>query len=201
MKAIIFDWGGVCCSGGEPFASTSLQESLGLTPDEITKKAGSIYKGYYTGEYDRDDFWAEIIQHFGLEENKEINPATLSNAYLDSYEVYQDVLELILELKKKFKIGLLSNLTPAMRDYIRKTHQLEKYFDVQVYSCDPDVRFRKPSREAFQIILDRIGLPAEECLFVDDLSKNIEAAADMGMKTILFESREQFFADINKFVS
>lgn len=201
MKAIIFDWGGVCCSPGEPFASQALKDMLQLTADEITDKVRGIYGGYYTGKYNQDSFWGAIIKFFDLEENLEINPTTLSDAYLNSYEVFQDVLDLILELKKEYKIALLSNLTPEMRDCIRKNHTLEKYFNLEVYSCDHDVQSMKPSPEPFQKVLNKINLLPEDCLFIDDSPENIETAAGIGMKTLLFKDRQQFFEDINRFIS
>lgn len=199
VKAVIFDWGGVCCKEGEPFASQALQETLRLNPDEILEKIQSIYRGYYVGDYTRDSFWKAVMKHFDLTENTDINPAALSDAYLHSYALYQDVLDLILELKKKFAIGLLSNLTPEMRDHIRTQYNLKNYFDQEVFSCDADVQSMKPDVRPFQVLLKKIGIVASECLFVDDTQKNIVVAASMGMKTLLFQNRTQFFEEIKKY--
>lgn len=201
IKAIIFDWGGVCCREGEPFASLTLQKLLHLTPDEITEKVRSIHRDYYVGKHDRDSFWRAIINHFGLVENDEINPAVLSDAYLNSYEVYPDVLDLILQLQSKYKIGLLSDLTPEMKEQIRAKHNLGKIFQAEVYSCDQDVQAKKPDLKMYQTILDKVGFLPEECLFIDNSSGNIEAAADIGMKTLFFKNRNQFFADIKNIIS
>ncbi len=200
IKAIIFDWGGVCCREGEPFASSALQESLQLTPDEITEKVRSIHKDYYIGKHSRDSFWTAIINFFGLTEDAEINPVALSNAYLNSYEVYPDVLDLILQLQSKYKIGLLSDLTPEMRGQIRAKHDLGKIFHVEVYSCDKDVQAKKPDIEMYQTILEKMGFLPEECLFIDNVQYNIQAADKIGMKVLLFKDRLQFFEDIKKIV-
>lgn len=196
IKAIIFDWGGVCCKEAEPFASTALQQALGLSPDEITRKVENIHKEYYIGKHNRDSFWGAIIRHFNITETSEINSNALSQAYLNSYTIYQDVLEVILELRKKYTLGLLSNLTPEMRDYIRERHDLDMYFDVQVYSCDPEVQTKKPDHKIFDVIVEKLKLTPKECLFIDDASINIQAAHSIGMKTVLFKNRDQFFHDI-----
>ncbi|HEX6036186.1 MAG TPA: HAD-IA family hydrolase, partial [Anaerolineales bacterium] len=49
----------------------------------------------------------------------------------------------------------------------------------------------KPHPEIFQIMLDRIGRPAHECLFIDDAPANIQQAQKMGFATIHFQSPEQ----------
>ena len=200
IKAIIFDWGGVCCREGEPFASSALQESLQLTPDEITEKVRNIHKDYYIGKHSRDSFWTAIIKFFSLTENAEINPVALSNAYLNSYEVYPDVLDLVLQLQSKYKIGLLSNLTPEMKEQIHRKHDLGKFFHAEVYSCDRDVQAKKPDLKMYQSILNKVNFLPEECLFIDNSLGNIEAAADIGMKTLLFKDRIQFFTEIKNII-
>ena len=196
IKAIIFDWGGVCCNEGEPFASEALQKTLSLNPEQIAEKARNIYDGYYTGKYNSDSFWREIMHFFKLKENLEINPCSLSEAYLNSYGIYPDIMGVILKLRKKYKLGLLSNLTPEMRNKIKKKHDLEKYFDAEVFSCDADVAAMKPDLKPYEVISKKLGVPAQNCLFIDNSLKNIDAARRIGMKTILFLSKEKFLKDI-----
>lgn len=201
IKAIIFDWGGVCCGEGEPFASKALQNKIGLSPDQIAEKVRDIYTGYYVGKYDKDLFWRSVMSFFNLKEDYEINPEILSGAYLNSYKVYDDVLDLILKLKKEYKIGLLSNLTPEMKDKILFAHNLEKYFEVMVFSCDNDVSAMKPQKKPYEIILHKLGLEADQCLFIDNSIKNVEAAEKIGMQAMLFTDKNSFFKDILKLIS
>ena len=196
MKAILFDWGGVCCAEAEPFASAALQRALKMTPDEITAEAQGIHGNYYLGNHTRDSFWKAVINHFSLEESAEINPVALSNAYLQSYQIYPDVLELISQLKRNYTTGLLSNLTPEMKNHIQLKHDLEKYFHVQVYSRDSDVASSNPDNKIFKALLDKIKLKPEDCLFIDNTAGNVAAAEALGMRTIFFKNRAQFFSDI-----
>lgn len=196
IKAIIFDWGGVCCKEGEPFASLDLQQTLNMTPEQIADKAGDIYRGYYMGKYNKESFWRAIMEFFGLKETSVINPATLSGAYLSSYELYSEVLETAGKLRGKYKVGLLSNLTPEMRDNIRAKHNLGKYFDEEIYSCDPSVAAMKPGERPYRVILEKLGVTAPESLFIDNSAKNTEAAGLLGFETILFKNPEQFFEEI-----
>ncbi|GAB7180486.1 hypothetical protein ATKI12_0317 [Kitasatospora sp. Ki12] len=60
---------------------------------------------------------------------------------------------------------------------------LDGTFDAVVLSADHGVR--KPEPEAFQIVLDRLGVSAEECLFVDDSEDNLFAAQRLGFTPVL----------------
>ncbi|MBI3631430.1 MAG: HAD family phosphatase [Candidatus Staskawiczbacteria bacterium] len=196
IKAIVFDWGGVCCKEGELFASLDLQQTLALTPEQIASKAKDIYNAYYIGKYNKDGFWRAIIKFFGLEETSAINPNSLSNAYLNSYSLYPEVLEIVGRLRNKYKTGLLSNLTPEMRDNIRAKHNLQKYFDVEIYSCDLTVVAMKPGEKPYHIILEKLGVAATESLFIDNSIKNIQAASALGFETIFFNDLGQFLKEI-----
>lgn len=79
-------------------------------------------------------------------------------------------------------------------------HMLEKYdfFDLlDGLVISGDVGHVKPSPEIFQIMLDKIGRPAHECLFIDDALPNIHQAQKLGLATILFQSPEQLEATLH----
>jgi len=48
----------------------------------------------------------------------------------------------------------------------------------------------KPDPRLFQVLLDRYGLRAEECIFIDDNPDNVAAARNMGMRGIVFTNAE-----------
>ena len=135
-----------------------------------------------------------------LKENSEINPRSLSEAYLNSYYIYSDVMDIILKLRKKYKTGLLSNLTPEMRNRIKEKHDLERYFDAEVFSCDADVAAMKPDLKPYEVISRKLEVFMDQCLFIDNSLKNIDTAKRLGMKTILFSDKEIFLKDIADFL-
>jgi putative hydrolase of the HAD superfamily len=55
----------------------------------------------------------------------------------------------------------------------------------------------KPEPEIFQHMLERIGKPANTCLFIDDAATNIEQAQKMGFATILFRSPDQLAMELH----
>lgn len=193
IKAIIFDWGGVCSTPAESFALPIFQERVRMSVDDIAANLGEIYWDYYRGKYTKETFWPRVLNHFGLREDKEMNIESLNDAYMNSYQLFSSTLEVVAQLKNRgYKVSLLSNLTLEMRDHIRKAHCTTDYFDSEIYSCDPDVEMLKPDPAMYQLAITRAGERAEHCLFIDDSQKNIGAANALGMQTILFESPEQF---------
>jgi len=55
---------------------------------------------------------------------------------------------------------------------------------------------RKPEARIYELTLERLGLPAEACLFVDDIEVNCEGARALGMSAVHFRDNEQAIAEI-----
>lgn len=198
IKAIIFDWGGVCCSEGEPFASSLLQQQVGKHPNDICQEVLDLYLDFYRGKYTTDEFYKKVLAHYYLIETEELNPRTLAQAYLASTEIWPDVLNLAQKLQGKYKVGLLSDLTPVMKDYIhRQITDLPRFFPLEVYSCDSDVGLVKTDGPViFELVLRRLGVSAPDALFIDNSQSKIQVARALGFNTLLFENRFQLFKDI-----
>jgi putative hydrolase of the HAD superfamily len=103
-------------------------------------------------------------------------------------------LEMLLELKKKFKILLLSN-TNKLHIEVSTANELARvgktffdFFDKCYYSYELGIA--KPNPKIFETVLSDAGLNAEECLFLDDGEKNIIQAAKMGIQTYLVKENE-----------
>jgi putative hydrolase of the HAD superfamily len=59
------------------------------------------------------------------------------------------------------------------------------------------VGMRKPEPEIFELTLERLGdVGAEECVFVDDVEVNCEAARSLGMRAVRFHDSEQAIREI-----
>ncbi len=76
--------------------------------------------------------------------------------------------------------GLLSN-SWGTEGYPRE--KIAAHFDTVVISGE--VGLRKPDPRIFRLAADRLGLPVEACVFVDDLDLNVEAAEAIGMKGVV----------------
>ena len=59
-------------------------------------------------------------------------------------------------------------------------------------------RKAKPDLEIFNEIIKKLNVKAEECVYIDDLEKNIPPAIQLGMKTILFKDIKQMKKALEK---
>lgn len=98
--------------------------------------------------------------------------------------------DIIVELRKKgHEIYGLTNWSmetfPQAREHFPILQMIDRYV---VSGAEHLV---KPDPRLFQVLLDRYGLHAEECTFVDDNPVNVEAARRMGMRGIQFVGAEK----------
>lgn len=101
-----------------------------------------------------------------------------------------ELLDYIVELRRDYKTALLTNATVPTVARRFTADELEHYFDVCIISAE--VGFAKPDPEVYRMTADRLAVKPEQCVFTDDREPYVQAAADLGMETILFESCAQF---------
>jgi 2-haloacid dehalogenase len=119
----------------------------------------------------------------------------LIQAYHDHWtdslgESLTGTVEIMKELKQAgYPLYGLSNWSAETFPRVRQKHDFFDLLDDIVISGE--VGHVKPHPEIFQILLDRIGKLAQECLFIDDALENIQQAQKMGFATIHFQSPEK----------
>jgi putative hydrolase of the HAD superfamily len=97
----------------------------------------------------------------------------------------KDVVLLIARLKKTYKTALLSNSSIEYLGRIIARHQLESLFDVITVSAE--VGLIKPDPRIFRHVLRELDVAAEAAIFIDDNPRNVEAAAGVGLKSIVYK--------------
>ena len=92
--------------------------------------------------------------------------------------------ELVEELKGLgYGIYLLSNASVRQHDYWPRI-PASRFFDGKLISAD--VHVIKPQQEIYRLCLEKFGLQAEECFFIDDAPANIEGALCCGIAGAVF---------------
>ena len=92
--------------------------------------------------------------------------------------------ELVEELKSKgYRIYLLSNAAKDLPDYWGRIPGHEYFDDLCVSAF---YGFIKPQPELYMCALQKFSVVPEECVFIDDVPANIEAALNVGMHGIVF---------------
>jgi len=93
------------------------------------------------------------------------------------------MVQFIQDLRPRFKTALLSNASPQLHRLLDELDVTE-LFDVLVVSGVVGVQ--KPDPDIYRLVLKRLGLHPQETIFVDDFTRNIEAAQELGMQTLHF---------------
>lgn len=99
---------------------------------------------------------------------------------------YPETSQVLKELKKNFKLGLISNTFSPVFENLEKKYGLKNIFDVIVTSYEVGVM--KPNPKIFDIALEKLGVGKEEVLLIGDhIEDDIRAAEKIGIKSILID--------------
>jgi putative hydrolase of the HAD superfamily len=99
-----------------------------------------------------------------------------------------------LAASNKYMLGALNNEARETNKYRFETFGLSRYFKVALSSCY--LGLRKPDADMFQRALDILGRPPERILFIDDREDNAAAAAEAGMKALVFTGADALRRDL-----
>lgn len=128
--------------------------------------------------------------------------AHLFQAYHDHWQdsigaAQWGTVEIMKRLKQKgYPLYGLSNWSNETFPYARAKFDFLDLLDDMVISGY--VGHVKPEPEIYHILLEKIGRPAEECLFIDDALPNIQQANTIGFTTLHFRSSEQLKTDLER---
>ena len=195
IKDIVFDFGGVLTTID---TERALQRFRDLGVEEPEQYINSYcQKGPFfeleNGDIDADEFCRRLGQIC----NREITFEQAKEAWLGFLvEIHTTLLEHLQTLRGSYRLSVLSNTNPFIqswaltKDFTPVGKSLADYFDMLFFSYR--MHCSKPSKEIYCKMLADGGMRAEETLFVDDSTKNIEAAREVGIRTRLVENGEDW---------
>ncbi|HYV16881.1 MAG TPA: HAD family phosphatase [Conexibacter sp.] len=93
-----------------------------------------------------------------------------------------------------YRMAILTNNVREWEPLWRSMLPIDELFELVVDSGFVGVR--KPAPEIYELTLERLGLPAEATLFLDDIEVNCDAARALGMQAIWYRSTAQAIADV-----
>lgn len=181
IKTVIFDIGNVLADfSWEPFF-----RSFEFSEDVYTKLVRATVKSPEWNELDRGARSTEKIIASFVENDPSIEQ--------EIRRVFQDVNAMVTKrdcairwighLKKAgYQVLYLSNLGEITRAHCRDALSFIPYTDGGVLSYE--VKAIKPEPAIYQALIDKYDLKPEECVFVDDIRENVEAAKKMGFEIV-----------------
>ncbi len=145
-----------------------------------------FHKAYEKGEIDSPAFRKEINSYFGQAwEDGRVDE--LWNSILG--KIPKERLELIAQLKDRYRLGVLSNTNAihidAVYRMLRDEHGMDSFeplFDRIFYSHE--MGLAKPSTAIYEQMLTELGVKADRVIFFDDLEANVKGAASVGIQAI-----------------
>lgn len=185
-RAIIFDCFGV-------LYWDDLNRLYNLVRPEQFSDLSDLMHACDHGYISSKDFLAQTAELAG------ISVEAVSAVMHEKHSRNDYMINRVKELRSDFKIGLLSNMgSDTLEDIFPSDERAELFDDVVISS---EVGLIKPSRDIYELMLERIGVAPEEAVFVDDRPANIEGASRAGMQTILFTTNKQFEDELTRLLA
>ena len=91
------------------------------------------------------------------------------------------------KLKQHYRLAALTTISKEWLEYKRKKYNPDSYFEVIVSSGYSGLT--KPDPRIYRMVIARLNVKPEQCLFIDDAQKTLPPAEKLGMKTILFSGQ------------
>jgi len=201
IRGVISDFGGVLTT---PLSAGFLayQDEAGVSLEELGRamqRASDAYGEHPLFALERGEIpEAEFARRLGEQLDDSFDLARLRELYFELIEPNTPMIAYMRELRGRgLRMALLTNNVREWEPLWRsKLPELDEIFEVVVDSAF--VGMRKPESRIYELTLERLGdgLRAEECLFLDDLEVNCDAARGLGMTAVRFDDAEQAIAEL-----
>ena len=200
IEVILFDLGNVIL----PFTHYQIAEKLSRSSQErefqdpqrifsyLFDFENGMINDFDLGKVSPPEFFQSVRQQLGLS----ISFEEFLPIWNDIFVEDQEVSKIILSLKEKWRLGLLSNTDPLHFKYILSTFPIVETFDKWILSYE--VGFKKPAVEIYQRATEWASVAPGRILFIDDMKKYVEVAISLGMQGIHFISAPQLKEELHK---
>jgi putative hydrolase of the HAD superfamily len=203
IRAVVSDFGGVLTS---PLlgAFERLRDGIDVRPEAYAEAmAHSLrHDGVHPlfalerGEITEREFLARVERGLAETAGIRVSLDNLGAHLMDAMAPNRELFDHYRALRRDrgMRLALCTNNVREWEPMWRTKLPIDELFEVVVDSAF--VGSRKPEPEIYAITLERLGLPAGACVFVDDLEHNVEAARAAGMHGIVFRDTRQAITEL-----
>jgi putative hydrolase of the HAD superfamily len=204
IEAVVSDFGGVLTT---PLMASflALQDAHGVSVEDFGEamraaaaKAGDGEIPLFRlerGEITEPEFLEQLRD--GLEPLLGHRPELhrFREVFFEALDPNEPMIDLMRECKQGGRrMALLTNNVQEWEPLWRTMLPVDEIFETVIDSGW--VGYRKPEPQIYEITLERIGMPAEACLFVDDIETNCDAARELGFTAVHYREPEQAIAEV-----
>lgn len=198
IKNIVFDIGNVLVD----FGWKGFFDKFNLTDEQFERVAKATVYSPVWNDMDMGVYSEETLLEKFIENDPGIEDI-LRKIYVDFKGLliqFDYAKPWIKELGDNgFKVYCLSNMSHKSVRENADALDFIAMLDGSVLSCH--CKLCKPDKAIYELLFKRYELKPEECIFIDDLEKNVNAAIACGMKGILFKNREDAIKEIDRIVA
>lgn len=207
IEAVVSDFGGVLTT---PLlrAFAAMQdthgiplEALGKAMAHATEAAGQnpLYE-LEKGAISEREFLRRIGTGLRAVLGREVALHDYGEAFFSHLDPNEELFAFYRTLRARgHRMAILTNNVREWEPLWRPMLPIDEIFELVVDSAF--VGMRKPDPAIYELTLERLGVPAEAAVFVDDLEINCEAARALGMQAVWFRSTEQAAAELDRLLN
>jgi putative hydrolase of the HAD superfamily len=189
IKAVIFDYGGVVGGLINVRITQAIAEVFGFNKELVKSRMKKFIPLLDTGKISLIEFSKLTAASLDDESKASVVENIWMDVFMEHGKPNRDVVEIVKKLKNAgYVVALLTNAIIEHAS-IRKNRGDYKHFSPIILSYE--VGIRKPDEEIYNLMLQKLNLPAEECVFIDDKKENVIVAEKLGINGIIFENAEQ----------
>ena len=174
-------------------------EALGEAMTAITEREGAhpLFE-LETGRMTERAFMEIMQDALGDRLGRPVAMVDFAERYFEHLEPNEPMIDLMRSLRARgdLRMAMLTNNVREWEPRWRSMLPVDEIFELVIDSAF--VGMRKPDPEIYELCLERLGLPGEACVFVDDFEINCQTAARLGMRAVRFESNEQAIPEIER---
>jgi putative hydrolase of the HAD superfamily len=201
-RAVVCDFGGVLTT---PLIESFLhyQEQSGIPFQDVVAAMGRLTERtgrnplheLEKGAITEDEFLGSIEQEMG----GGVSLRELHQVYFDHLQPNDAMIDFVrsLRVERGMRSALLTNNVREWEARWRSMlPEIDEIFEVVVDSAF--VGMRKPDPRIYSLTVERLGggVAASDCVFIDDIEVNCQAARELGMAAVQFHSTEQAIAEV-----
>jgi putative hydrolase of the HAD superfamily len=187
MQCIALDAMGVIFNAADDVAELLIPFIKERVENISKEEIEALYIEASLGNISPDEFWYKV----------RLSP-DVEDLYLSGHTLVPGVMEFLENARlRNIPVWCLSNDVERWSKKLREKFGVEGLLSGAVISSE--ARLRKPDCRIYQYFLGKSGYKPNEVLFADDRIKNVEAAAEMGINTLLF-SKEAGYLSLSKSV-
>lgn len=193
IKVFVSDLGNVLIpfDYGIPLKKISeIYYGLGERFIDFYKKNYHIHRAFEKGELRESDFISVLLE--GVE-NK-FDEEQICKLYSEIFTVNNELVALLPEIKKRYKLVLLSNTNSIHMKYGWGGYDFLKYFDKLILSHE--VNSVKPEEAIYRAVEKWSGEISEAHFFIDDIPEYIEGAKNCGWDGVVFKDTNSLIHEL-----